>query len=252
MKGQPLFGIYQAILTELQQQLTTVITREIDCTEPPKLPSKAWAQEQLKYICKQHLDNTCLTDLALTAQHYPPQSELREYALNELIQAVSLSGQLRCTRKIYDVAIWDEAIHRTLIYIYQKIGNFDPERGKFTTWINFRFDRILIEVWQEHNSDDEEPLPPPIDPPPDPSLATLVRHCLEEDDGGQFSQEHIRGCPEANFRTIVLSRLSGTSWETISSQFQIKVSTLSSFFQRGCKKFRPVFEQYIQDHSGYT
>jgi DNA-directed RNA polymerase specialized sigma24 family protein len=256
-QGQALFGIYQTIFEQVRQQLLTVIAREMVRNNPPRLPPKAWAQDQLNLICKQLLDHNCLTALALAAQAYPPDSQLRQYALNELIHAVLLSGKLGCIRKAQPL-IWDEAVHETLTYIYEKIDNFDPGRGKLMTWINFRLDRKLREIWLRYRGlarsvivspDDMQEIP---EPEPHCSLATLIEYCLEEDRNHRFAREHIRGYPQANFRTIALSRLSGTNWESISTQFQVKISTLSSFFQRGCKKFRPEFQQYIQDHGGCT
>jgi hypothetical protein len=143
-----------------------------------------------------------------------------------------------------------------LTYIYQKIDKFNPKQGKFITWINFRLDRKVVEAWKRREIlpdrpmiplDEREDIQTLSNPGQELSVTALIHRCLEEDVDGHFAQEHIRGYPQVDFRTIALCRFSGTNWEIISSQFQIKIPTLSSFFRRSCKKFRPVFRQYIQD-----
>jgi DNA-directed RNA polymerase specialized sigma24 family protein len=72
-----------------------------------------------------------------------------------------------------------------------------------------------------------------------------MRQCLEDDTNNIFKNEYIRNCPKANFRDIALATFSGKSWEEISQEMDVKISTLSSFFQRSCKKFAPQFQEYF-------
>ncbi|MGK7923777.1 MAG: sigma-70 family RNA polymerase sigma factor, partial [Spirulina sp.] len=75
--------------------------------------------------------------------------------------------------------------------------------------------------------------------------ASNLREYLESDPEGIFQTTHILNHPQATFQAIALKLIDGWSWKQISEEFNIKVPTLSSFYQRNLKKFTPQFQAYL-------
>ena len=258
LSSQPLFGVYQKLYEQVRQQLLCNVGEKVNQYNPKHTTVRAWINALQTQAFRTILDDAQLKKLAIEAQQQPQYSELRQYALGELIEAIRLSGKLcrphRASFSIqfYDL-LYDEAVNKTLTYVCRKIDKYDPERGdkKFMNWVNFRLDRMFIETCREFREPNFKELPSIteleeiVQPEEPPSLVERVRECLEEDVGDVFKHTHIRNRPDANFSAIALARFSGKSWEEISVDFGISLPTLSSFFQRCCEKFRLKLQQYL-------
>ncbi len=259
--GEALSGIYQEIYEQVKQQLLHQIDEELDNYKPKCGSVREWANIHRDQAGKKALeDGQLLKNLALEAQRYQPGSKLRQHALTQLIEAIRLSGRLCHPRrpglspKFYKL-LYDEVVNKTLIYVCRKIDNYDPERGekKFMNWVNFRLEKVFIECERELRNRDIDVLPWPEDPfdiaAPEAAntLFDMVRECLEEDAGKVFQKEYIRPRKDANFRAIALKRFDGQSWKEIAQELDVKIPTLSSFFQRSCEKFRPQLMQCIRE-----
>lgn len=256
--GQPLTGVYREIYDRAKQQLLNDIDRELSNYNPKNTSVRVWVNTMKERVFKTILDDVLLKNLAVEAQQYPPNTELRQHSLRELVEAIRLSGKLarphqtQVSRQFYDL-IYEEAVNKTLTYICRKIENYDPERGdkKFMNWVNFRLDRVILECFQEFRNPNITNLPSLnelediVQPEETPSLLERVRETLEEDPKKVFKQTYIRNRPDASFQVIALARFSGKSWEEISQNLEIPLPTLSSFFQRCCEKFRSYFEDII-------
>jgi DNA-directed RNA polymerase specialized sigma24 family protein len=176
---------------------------------------------------------------------------LRQYALGELVEAIRLSGRLchphrkNFSPQFYDL-LYDEAVDKTLTYVCRKIDNYDPERGdkKFMNWVNFKLDKMLLEVYHEEREQNILNLPSLaelekiVQPEEPPSSLEILRDCLEENPQNLYKQTHIRERPDASFFAIALARISGKSWQEISEKFGIPLATINRFFQRCCEKYR--------------
>lgn len=253
--GQPLFGIYQEIYQLLQQELLHKVDEELTNYNPTRTPVRTWVNNLQNHAYRTVLEDTQLKKLALEAQRHPPYTELRQYALGELVEAIQLSGKLghphrtQFSGQFYEL-LYEEAVNKTLTYVCQKIDNYDPERGqekRFMSWVNFRLDRVIFDtigafrepgvIYLPSLSDLEDKLQP------DESVSLLdqARETIEIDGQKLFKKTHIRNRPDANFQAIALARFAGENWEEISAKFGIPLPTLSSFFRRCCEKFRPQF-----------
>ena len=247
-QGQSLFGIYQEIYSSVRQQLIDDVGEALGRYNLKTPSVREWVNTLRDNAFKEVLNDARLKQLAITAQHTQPQTTERQYALKELVEAIRLSGRLIRPRGTNNL-IYEEAVHRTLMYVCQKIENYDPERGKgrFMNWVNFRLEKLLIEVRQEFpTGDDFSPdfeIPQPDNPP---SLGEKIRDCIAEDAKNIFKKAHTKDRPDANFQAISLATTSGKSWEEISAEFKgIKVSTLSTFFQRCCQHFQSDIKEYL-------
>jgi DNA-directed RNA polymerase specialized sigma24 family protein len=257
--GEPLSGVYQEIYEQIKQQLLPEIDRELHNYNRKPISVTEWAKTLLHQASKKALeDEQLLKNLALEAQRHPPGSRLRQHALTQLIEAIRISGRLCHPKRpglspnFYNL-LYDEAVNKTLIYVCRKIDKYDPERGvkRFMNWVNFRLERVFIECDRECRNQDIDVLPWPeegyeIAAPEEPtSLFERVRECLEEDAGEIFQREFIKPRKDANFRAIALKRFEGKSWKEIAQELDLKIPTLSSFFQRSCEKFRSELKQCI-------
>ncbi len=256
--GQPLTGIYQELRDRIYQQLLQDLPPALE-TYSSGLPTREWASTLQHQAARKVLDDDQLKRLALEAQKHPPQSAPRRHALVQLVEAIRLSGRLarphrsKFSPQFYDL-LYEEAVNRTLAYLCRRIDSYDPERGqnkKFMNWVNFRLDRTLIECRREFSDRNTEYLPNLQDlealpqPEPAPSLIDDLRDYIRADPDGAFQSTHVKDHPNVTFQAITLARLEGKSWEEISAEHSLKISTLSSFYQRWCNKFSAKFEELL-------
>lgn len=271
--SMPLTGIYRAIYLQAKEKLIDYLDRQyqeynsISANKKSSSKTKsvglssAYLYELQTRIFKEVIDDGCLKKMGLAAQKFNLNSELRTYALTELIRAIEFSGRLCRPHKskfspaLYQM-LYEEAIHETLCYICLNINLYDPERGdrKFMNWVNFKLDKSLLKCYEQYNryAKFEIPSSPSLSRIVQPSavidLTEVLRECLIEDSQGVFTSTHIRNRPDANFTKIALAKFSGKSWEQISQQLDIPVATLSSFYNRWCRRFSPLLNTELQQY----
>lgn len=265
-KGQPLSGVYLEMCDRLRAELYGLLPQWLDQYHHQRqtsqlsmqLLARNWSYDLIHRASQSILDDAQLKRLALEAQSHSSKTAARQHALMQLVEGIRLSGRLarphrtKFSPQFYDL-LYEEAVNRTLTYVCRRIETYDPARGKkqkFMNWVNFRLDRMIIECRREFDDQQTESIPTldtlDIAPEPDDtdSLADRIRECIATDAEQVFAKAHIRKHPNASFQAIALARFDGKSWEEISQEFAIKVPTLSSFFQRCCQKFAPIFHTY--------
>jgi hypothetical protein len=255
-KGQPLTGVFQEIYQEVHKQLIQMIDKDVDNYKPPSQSVREWLNEKLYCVFKQELTDERLKRIALEAQQHFLGTQKRQYILTELINAIKLSGKLirppqgDLRRDFYEL-IYDDAVNRTLIYVFQKLDNYDQNRGekkKFMNWVNFRLERIFQEIkfgYQFPNTTLLSNLPPSKLPP---TLFEILTEFIESDPEGIFRNEYTKNNPNASFQKIFIAkRVDGKSWQEISEDLGISGTTLSSFYWRCIKKFSPIIKKYVQE-----
>lgn len=259
-RGEPLAGIYKGVSDRLRDELLIQLPHALTHYPAEWGSARDWGQDLVNQASRAVLDDALLKQLALEAQSHLDQLPLRQHALMQLVEGIRLSGRLarphrhKFSPQFYDL-LYEEAVNRTLTYVCRRIETYDPERGekqKFMNWVNFRLDRMIIECRREFGDSMAEEIPCLDDldleivaQPEEPdSLVDKVRECIERDVENVFASAHIRSRPDASFQVIALARFEGKSWEHISQELSIKIPTLSSFFQRCCQKFTPIFQSY--------
>ncbi len=255
--SQPLFGLYREMYEKLRQQLFWDIAQNLNYHQPTQKNSRAWAKNLLNDACVKILDNTQLKNLALEAQKHQPRSELRQYALRELIQAILLTDKLghpprgNFSPESYPL-VYQEAVNQTLAYVCRNINTYNPERGELMTWVNFRLNMVFKDFRQGFYNPNIQNLPlredlenrmvQPEEPTP---LSEVIRQYIEDDPDNIFARDHIRNRPDANFRAIALAIFVGRTWKELSVEFNIPMSSLSRFFQRCSQKHRSLFQKFL-------
>ncbi len=258
--GTPLTGVYREIYDLVEQQLMYSITQQLTQNNFNQLNSDSLYKMQNQAF-KQMLDDVQLKKLGLAAQKYLPNSELRSYALTELVKAIKLSGKLcrphshKFSYDFYQI-LYEEAVTETLAYICLNIDSYDPERKskKFMNWVNFKLDRFVLQSYKNHLKFHKFHLPSIQDlekvsqPEKSIHILDLLFNYLEKDPEKIFQSTHIRNRPDANFQAIALAKLNNQNWEIISAKFNISVSTLSSFYNRWCRRFAPLIERELSQY----
>lgn len=268
--GTPLTGVYQEIYLEAKQQITNHLCKYLilwESSAEPKLNinikqlSPAYLYELQTNVFRKILDDQQLKKMGLAAQSFPVNSELRTYALTELVRAIKLSGRLcrphshQFSASLYQT-IYEEAVTETLCYVCLNIDLYDPERGnkKFINWVNFKLDKSVLKCYERHNkyAKFEIPSSPTLEqakqPENTPDVSQILREYLIQDPEKIFTTTHIRNRPDANFKTITLAKFAGQSWESISQQLDIPIPTLSSFYNRWCRRFTPLLNTELKKY----
>ena len=207
-----------------------------------------------------------LKQFAMDAQSAPPKSAQRQRALTCMVSLICQSRKLVRPYKgqfqgFYN-DIYAEAQQRLLLYLCENIDRYDPQR-EVLQWANFLMQkRFFVEASRDvmpttpkgmdqsqvrHVTLDILDKQSPLEQQADRqlSLSEEVVQCIRDDSDGIFQKTHIEGKPKAHFQYIALSFLGGYSWKEISFELDVKVVTLSSFYQRCLLKFAPVFKEYL-------
>ena len=268
--GMPLTGVYQAIYLQAQEKLVAHLDQQYslalaDTKSSRKVNSlglsSAYLYELQTTIFKEILDDHYLKKMGLAAQKFAVNSELRTYALTELVRAIKFSGRLcrphirKFSPQLYHT-LYEEAMHETLCYICLNIDLYDSERGdrKFMNWVNFKLDKSLLQCYAKYNRYAKFEIPSSqnldrlVQPPTAVDLTEVLWSYLSEDIQGVFKSTHIRNRPDASFTQVALAKFSGQSWEQISQQLDIPVATLSSFYNRWCRRFAPLLNTELKQH----
>jgi len=148
-QGQCLSGIYLDIFQAVQQQLQLCVDQTIDSYKHERTPVRDWANGKRDSAFQKVLDNNILTRLALEAQQQKPQTQQWQYALRELLNAIRLSGKLSRQRQL-SADVYEDAVTRTLLWVCQNLNGFNPSKGNFMAWVNYRLDMISREIQQEY------------------------------------------------------------------------------------------------------
>ncbi len=268
--GTPLTGVYQATYLQAKEQLVNHLEQYLvlDKLADEKRQIYSFVQLQPSYLYNlqtqifQHiLDDERLKKMGLTAQKLPVNSELRTYALTELVKAIKLSGRLcrphlqKFSASLYQI-LYEEALSETFCYICLNIDLYVPNRGnkKFMNWVNFKLDKSILKCYEKYNRytkfeltsfQNLEQIEQPV---ATPNLPQILREYLIKDPDHIFYATHIRNRPDANFTNIAIAKFSGSSWSKISQQLEIPIPTLNSFYNRWCRRFSPLLKTELKKY----
>ncbi len=200
-----------------------------------------------------------LLQLAISAQRHPPRSQERQLALTKLVNGIVRAGKLcRPQRSQFSAGVYEdiynEARQELFLYICQNIDKYEPERASVMAWVNVllerRFFKDAIRKIQTHRCRmkmtiaDLDNFASPEKPK---DLTEILKAYIESDPEEIFKNEHIEKSPQVNFQALVKRRMSGKSWKEISTEFGMKIPTLSSFYYRCIKKLSPKLKEYCSN-----
>jgi len=185
--------------------------------------------------------------------HRPGSAERQKY-LTRIIRLI--------TNKLWKetTPYYQDALQQTWVYFCHNICEgktgepYNPNRSTVITWLNVYLKRRLQDFYIDNQKEKSQTLPrnaqnlekihghQTIDPiedlpanPDVPPLLEEVRLWVETDSKGELRQTHITNHPELTCQILILRRLPPeTSWKDLAAEFNLSISTLSSFYQRQC------------------
>lgn len=211
-----------------------------------------------------------LHQLALMAKAHPVRSRQRQDALTKICKILQQPNTLTRRRGMSEDA-YIEAKQGLMLYICEKIDNYDPLKGcSVLAWANTNF------KWRQHdeavkaNSSDtlsldnlplggvgedkpyknwEEKISEArLNPSKHPGfISAQVQTLFEEDPDRRFRDAHVKNRPDVTFQRLVLRVFNGDTYKDLSVETGISISTLSSFFQRRLAEFGPYIKDYLMN-----
>ena len=194
-----------------------------------------------------------LQQMVIQACSHLPGSSVRQKHLTQIIRQI--------THKLWKerTSYYQDALQQTWVYFCQNIceGNtgepYTPSRGSVSTWLNFYLKRRLQDFYIDEqkqkakiatlqnnqlNTSQEQPSNPVENLPANPDIPSLleeVTQWVELDPNGELNAIHLANQPAVTAQVLILRRLPPeASWKELSEEFNVSVSTLSSFYQRQC------------------
>lgn len=192
-----------------------------------------------------------LRHLARETCKYLPNSSDRQRSLTQLIRLIVKSGKLWQD----NVPYYEDALQQTWMYFCRNLceattgDQYDPNRSSITTWLNAYLKRRLQDgriqeqeklartasgaiLEKDELIDPVETLAGSAEIPP---ILETTRHWVTTDPDGELRRIHIQGHPEVTCQVLILERLPPeTAWKTLATQFNLSISTLTSFYRRQC------------------
>lgn len=197
------------------------------------------------------MDDEELKQLILETCQYPPGSLARQRNLTKLIIAIERSQKLWKENTPY----YQDALQQTWIFLCQHLceadtgQKYDPSRSAVTTWLNrylkwrlqdFRLAdredrRTKVTTVRTSNSESVSVVDRLAAKPDIPPILENTLRWVKQDSNGELRSIHIKGYPHINCQQLILRRLPPeTSWQELSQEFGVSISTLSNFYQRQC------------------
>lgn len=199
-----------------------------------------------------------LKQLVLETCQQPHGSVGRQKGLTAIVRLINHSHKLWRDASAY----YEDALQQTWLYFCRNLceaftarAAFDPEQSSITTWMNAYLKRRLQDMYTETQtqknrtvSEIQEEITGVtatdrlVAPPPTSSLLERIREWVEQDSTKKLRKIHIRDRPDVNAQVLICKRLPPeSSWQALSHEFGLPISTLSSFYQRSCL---PILKQF--------
>lgn len=192
-----------------------------------------------------------LRQLATETCKYPPGSTKRQQGLTQITRLIIQSSKLWKENATY----YEDALQQTWLYLCRNLcenvtgGRYSSDRGSIITWLNgylrWRLQdcRAQEQERQAHTAFGQrlgvdkvvDPVEMLLASPDIPPILEVTKRWVETDPEGELSSVHIQGYPQLTCQFLILQRLPPErSWKALAAEFNLSISTLSSFYQRQC------------------
>jgi hypothetical protein len=163
-----------------------------------------------------------LKALGIHVQAYQVGTPNFQKAIDILLRAIVLSKRLKKRPASVSEEAYREAQNMLQLWICKNIHGFNPERGEFMKWLNFRFDRTYLFGASEIAR--KNPLGSPIhdyelDQIPSSAPTNFESNLLDWLQEDYIFRIPNRDRPEITFLDIALARLQNQQWQEIADDF---------------------------------
>lgn len=192
-----------------------------------------------------------LRQLVTETCRYPSGSTKRQQGLTQIVRLIIKSSKLWKENATY----YEDALQQTWLYLCRNLcesktgDRYSSDRGTVITWLN-GYLRWRIQDWRTQEQTRQAQtafgqrlgMDKTVDPvemleasPDIPPILEVTKRWAETDPEGELSSIHIQGHPQLTCQFLILRRLPPeTSWKALAAEFNLSISTLSSFYQRQC------------------
>ena len=163
-----------------------------------------------------------------TCRHKYTSSD-RQRGLTRLVRLIIKSGKLWKDNAAY----YEDALQQTWMYFCRNLceattgEKYNPNQSSVITWLNAYLKRRL----QDARIQEQKKLAQTATE----KILEMTKQWAKTDPDGELQSIHIQGHPLVTCQVLILKRLPPeTSWKTMSAEFNISISTLTSFYRRQC------------------
>ena len=199
-----------------------------------------------------------LSQLVKEACKYPPGSKERQKNLTKIIRLVN--GQLWQENTPY----YEDSLQETWIYFCRNICEgksgqvYDPDKASVVTWLNnylkWRLKDAYIRTEKQKQQtistqvDENNKIIAPIDnlsaKADIPPILEEIKKWALEDTQNKLGRISLENKPQITAQVLILRRLPPeTAWSKLAEEYGVAAGTLSSFYQRKCKRLLREFSK---------
>lgn len=181
-------------------------------------------------------------------QHGPRDLQRRVY-LTQLVRCIERSGRLWTDPSPY----YEDALQMTWVYCCRNLceactssSPHNQSRSSVITWLNaylkWRLHDLAQEQYRKKAQIELSSIPDSYSVwnasasrPEVPPILEETKAWVKEDRQGLLRSLHLKNNPDITAQYLILKRLPPeTSWQDLSNELRVSISTLSSFYRRNC------------------
>lgn len=132
----------------------------------------------------------------------------------------------------------EDLMQETMLAIWRKAGQFDPERGQASAWIFTIARNIWIDAWRKQRRPAFDPDDPALVPAAQPDAPGL----MERKQSGAALHEALKTLPPEQVELIELSFFDEASHSTIAARLGLPIGTVKSRIRLAFGRLRAALE----------
>lgn len=133
----------------------------------------------------------------------------------------------------------EDLMQETMLAIWRKAGQFDPDRGKASAWIFTIARNIWIDAWRKQKRPAFDPDDPALVPAAEPEAGDM----LELKQSGAALHAALKTLPEEQVELIRLSFFEEDSHSTIAARTGLPIGTVKSRIRLAFGRLRTALEE---------
>ncbi|WP_338721832.1 sigma-70 family RNA polymerase sigma factor [Devosia sp. XK-2] len=133
----------------------------------------------------------------------------------------------------------EDLMQETMLAIWRKAGQFDPERGQASAWMFTIARNIWIDAWRKQKRPAFDPDDPALVPAPEPAAGEM----LEQKQSGAALHEALKTLPAEQVELIRLSFFDEDSHSTIAARLGLPIGTVKSRIRLAFGRLRAALEE---------
>jgi len=178
----------------------------------------------------------------------------KRIALTKLLEAIykhkHLLGMPSYAKMPDYEEIHQQALQDTILVVSQKIDTYEPEKP-FLPWVKGIFKNKFYDALKQNRNNkfrivSLDSLDYSLKDCKSENAGKAVQDFIRSDPENILKNTKVRGCPHITLQKLMwLILVEDLTWETVATELNSKISTLSSFYQRNIQKHKAYFLKYL-------